>query len=154
VEAERDALKANLDAATRQVKALQTDHEKAMKALADEQAAASESLIGRTLAESLAAAGVTNPAHAKAAAALLRGGATVKDRQALLGEKPLADAVKEWAVGEEGRHFVAAPVNTGGGAPGGMKTPPGQKSIDRAAFAALSPAAQMDHVKSGGAITE
>jgi hypothetical protein len=32
---------------------------------------------------------------------------------------PLPDAVKEWAETDEGKYFVAAPANGGGGAPGG-----------------------------------
>lgn len=32
---------------------------------------------------------------------------------------PIRDAVKEWADSDEGKHFVAAPSNTGGGAHGG-----------------------------------
>ena len=38
---------------------------------------------------------------------------------ALIGDKPLIDAVSEWAAGDEGKHFVSAPANSGGGAPGG-----------------------------------
>jgi len=32
---------------------------------------------------------------------------------------PLQDAVKEWAESDKGKHFIAAPGNGGGGAPGG-----------------------------------
>ena len=44
-----------------------------------------------------------------------------------IGDKPLADYVKEWAASEEGKHFIPAD-NSGGGAPGagkGGKTTPG-----------------------------
>ena len=37
----------------------------------------------------------------------------------LMGEKPLNEAIAEWAAGDEGKHFVSAPANSGGGATGG-----------------------------------
>jgi chromosome segregation ATPase len=39
---------------------------------------------------------------------------------ALMGDKPLIEAIAEWAAGDEGKHFVSAPANSGGGATGGM----------------------------------
>lgn len=38
---------------------------------------------------------------------------------ALMGDKPLTEAIAEWAAGDEGKHFVSAPANSGGGATGG-----------------------------------
>jgi hypothetical protein len=38
---------------------------------------------------------------------------------ALMGDKPLNEAIAEWAAGDEGKHFVSAPANSGGGATGG-----------------------------------
>ena len=50
-------------------------------------------------------------------------GATViadgENRKAMMGDKAVSDAIKEWAGSEAGKKFVAAPVNSGGGAPGG-----------------------------------
>ena len=40
-------------------------------------------------------------------------------RVAKVGDKPLADFVKEWAASDEGKTYVDAPGNAGGGAPGG-----------------------------------
>jgi hypothetical protein len=40
-------------------------------------------------------------------------------RVAKIGDKALSDFVKEWAAGDEGKHFVQAPANSGGGATGG-----------------------------------
>jgi hypothetical protein len=40
-------------------------------------------------------------------------------RIAKIGDKALSDFVKEWAAGDEGKHFVQAPANSGGGATGG-----------------------------------
>ena len=40
-------------------------------------------------------------------------------RKAMVGDKAIGDFVKEWAGSDAGKKFVAAPINTGGGAPGG-----------------------------------
>jgi hypothetical protein len=79
-------------------------------------------LIEAGLTDALAKAGV-KPEFMDASKALLKAQAVIKSDngqyQALIGEKPLADAIKEWAVSEAGKHFVAAPANSGGGSQGG-----------------------------------
>lgn len=40
-------------------------------------------------------------------------------RVAKVGDKPLAEFIKEWASSDEGKTIVGAPGNSGGGAPGG-----------------------------------
>jgi hypothetical protein len=40
-------------------------------------------------------------------------------RKAMMGDKSLSDAIKEWAASDEGKYFIAAPNNNGGGASGG-----------------------------------
>jgi hypothetical protein len=67
-----------------------------------------------------------------AAKALLKGQAIIKadngEYQALIGDKPITDAIKEWASGEQGKHFVLADSNSGGGA-GGDGSGGGTQSI-------------------------
>ncbi len=79
-------------------------------------------LIEAGLTDALAKSGV-KPEFMDASKALLKAQAVIKaengQHQALIGEKPLADAIKEWAVSETGKHFVAAPANSGGGSQGG-----------------------------------
>lgn len=41
---------------------------------------------------------------------------------------PLTDAIKDWAQGDEGSYFIAAPGNGGGGAPGGRNGSGGGKN--------------------------
>lgn len=41
-----------------------------------------------------------------------------QDAQVLLDEKPIAEYLKDWAASDDGKHFVAAPGNTGGGTGG------------------------------------
>ncbi|MDI6742652.1 MAG: hypothetical protein QMD11_07920, partial [Smithella sp.] len=69
-------------------------------------------------------------------------------------EKPLVDAVVEWSKSDEGKHFVAAPVNLGGGASGGTDGKVGQKTMTRTAFDSLNIFNKMEFTKSGGTITD
>lgn len=79
-------------------------------------------LVDNGLTAELVKAGVA-PAMLPAVKALLAGHVQVKvdgdQRKAVVGDKDLGAFVTEWASGPEGKHFVAAPTNSGGGAPGG-----------------------------------
>ena len=76
--------------------------------------------LDRDLTDALGAAGVTNPAFAKAARLMLASDVKMQDGRPVvetdMGPLPLADHVKRWAAGE-GKAFVAPP--SGGGARGG-----------------------------------
>lgn len=82
-------------------------------------------LVEGSLTGALAKAGV-KPEFMDASMALLKSQATIKSENgnhtALIGDKPLADAVTEWAASDAGKHFVTAPSNGGGGAGGGKGT--------------------------------
>lgn len=124
IEAERDALKADLTKAQRDLKTASTAAETAAKALATEQAAAHKLLIENGLSAALTEAGVTDPNYAKAAAALIEKASKLEvvadgdKRSVQVGGKALADHVKEWGLSPEGKAFVSAPNNSGGGAAG------------------------------------
>lgn len=126
VERERDELATKLDEANKQVKAATKAAETATQALNGEQAFNQRLLIDNGLNAALLEAGVKNPAHLKAAAALLRTSAKVEikvegdARKAVVGDKDLAAFVKEWSQSDDGKAFVSAPVNAGGGASGGQ----------------------------------
>lgn len=111
------------DAATKASKAAAKAAEDAAKALQAESGFTQRLLIDNGLVSELTKNGVTNAAHLKAAQAMLRAGVTIEvdgeNRIAKMGSKALADSVKEWAASDEGKHFVAAPGNSGGGAAGG-----------------------------------
>jgi len=81
-------------------------------------------LVDNGLVSELTKAGVTNPYHLKAAQALLKSQVQLvqdgETKLAKVGDKNLPDFVKEWANGDEGKHFVAAKQNAGGGANGGQ----------------------------------
>lgn len=78
-------------------------------------------LVDGDLAKELSAVGV-NPALSKAAIKLLSSDVTVIEENgefiARVGEKEIADYVKEWAGTDVGKNFVLAKRNTGGNANG------------------------------------
>jgi len=78
--------------------------------------------------------------------AMMRDKIQVEGTDVYLNEKPLPDALKEWAQSDDGRHYVSAPANTGGGAEG--KSSPNAKTITRSQFD------QMDHVERANAAKE
>lgn len=96
--------------------------EKLTKQLQEKDSALTTYLVDSQLTDSLAKAGVL-PQFMDATKALLKSQATIKadngQYQALIGDKPIAEAIKEWASSDNGKHYVKAPDNGGGGANGG-----------------------------------
>jgi small-conductance mechanosensitive channel len=158
VEAENDRLTAENKELAKSVKTSAKLADDATKALQQESGFTSSLLIDQGLTSALTANGVTNPALLKGALAMLKaqGAQVVVDgdkRVARLGEKALADAVKEFAASDEGKHFVSAKQNTGGGAQGGGGTTT-TNTMTRASFEALSPMAKSEFGKKGGTLTD
>jgi len=123
VEAERDKLQSDLQAAHKLVKDATKAAETASKALEQESGFTQELLIDNGLVGELTKHGVTNTVHLKAAQAMLRQGVQIvadgDNRVAKVGDKALSEYVKEWTSSDEGKHFVSAANNSGGGAAGG-----------------------------------
>ena len=140
-------------------KALKESNKKLEKAMKDYEAESSfvnRLLIDNGLNDVLLKAGV-KPELAKAVKALLSNQVTIKvdgeNRIAMMGDKSLSDAVTEWAKSDEGKHFVAAPLSTGGGAKGGSADGGGsKKQLTSAQFDALDDAGKMAFVKEGGTV--
>ena len=143
LEGQIDTLKADLTKAQREAKAFATKADDATKALESESGFTRSLLIEQGLTAELVSAGVKNPAHLKAALAMLKSDAQVVQdgdkRVAKIGDKALKDFVKEWAAGDDGKHFVTADQNTGGGASGGSGSGGAVTTMTRAAFDAMSP---------------
>lgn len=118
-----DELKGQLTEAQKAAKTATTDAEKARKALETADGFTQRLLVDNGLNEALTKAGVTNPVHLKAVKSMLAGQVQIvadgDSKVAKVGEKALADYIGEWAKGDEGKFFVAAPNNSGGGANGG-----------------------------------
>jgi hypothetical protein len=78
---------------------------------------------------------------------------------AVMGGKPVNDFIQEWAAGEQGKHFVAAPVNSGGGSGGANASAGGAggKTMTLEAYNTLNstnPYAATAFLNSGGTLTE
>jgi ElaB/YqjD/DUF883 family membrane-anchored ribosome-binding protein len=137
-----DDLTSKLAAQAKTAKEAATAREKAENALKTEQGFTHKLLVENGLREQLVAAGVTHPAHQKGAIAMLASQVAVaadgETRVAKVGDKALADFVKEWAGTDEGKAFVSAPNNSGGGAGGSDGKGATGKTMTRAAYSALS----------------
>lgn len=118
LQTEVEDLRAALDKTS---KASKIEAEKLQKVLAEKDGALQSILIDGGLTEAMVKAGV-RPELMPAVKALLRSKAAIKADggayQAVMGDKAIAEAVAEWATSDEGKHFVAAPANNGGGALG------------------------------------
>lgn len=126
LETELETARTQLADVNKQLKTANKAAEDAGKALDGERGALQSLLVDNGLSSALLEAGVKNPSHLKAAAALLKTSNAIEIvageggvRTAQVGGKPLADFVKGWASGDDGKAFVTAPQNTGGGAAGG-----------------------------------
>lgn len=157
LQAEKETLEAKLTEATKSLKVVQTESEKIKKAYETESKVAHNLLVENGLTVALLESGVKNPAYQKAAKAMLAGQVVLvadgENRVAKVGDKPLVDFVKSWATSDEGKAFVDAPANNGGGANGGGNGAVGAKTMTRNAFEGLDPAKKMEFTKAGGALT-
>ena len=137
------------------LKKMAAENETLKKSFDSESNFARKMLIDNSLNESMLNAKV-KPEMMEAVKALLSGQVNIKvdgeTRVAILGDKPLNDAVSEWAKSDKGKHFVAAPENQGGGANGGSNGNGSAKLMDRAAFESMAPQKQMAFIKDGGRV--
>jgi hypothetical protein len=148
-----ETLKGELSTAQKAAKTATADADKARKALESESGFVQKLLIDNAMTK----AGVKEAVHLKAAKAMLAGQAQIvidgDARVAKVGDKPVADFVSEWAKGDEGKFFVAAPQNQGGGSQGGQGGG-AAKTMTRSAFEALDAASKLAHSKAGGVLTD
>ena len=127
---ERDAARADLTNATRgkpdeaALVAERQEYERKIADLAGKLDEANGKLTATTrdaaLKAALSEAGITNPAFLKAATMMHRDAIKMDGEIAVvdgpMGPKPLADFIRNWAAGDEGKVFVTPPA--GGGAKG------------------------------------
>lgn len=123
VERERDQLKAELTKAQKELTKSAKEIEALTKQVQEAEGFTSRLLVDSGLSAALVEAGVTNPVHQKAVKAMLAGQVQIAiegdARVPKVGDKALAEYVKEWAASDEGKHFVTAPDGNGGGAGNG-----------------------------------
>lgn len=158
LENELDSYKEKLTEANKLVKTTQTEFEKVKKMFDAESSFTSKLLVDNGLQAELVKAGVTNPAHLKAVKSMLSSQVQVKiegdERKAVIGDKTLSDFVSEWSKSDEGKHFVAAPSNSGGGSTGGGNAGGGGKTMPRAQFDKISSAEKASFLKDGGKLID
>lgn len=159
--AEHAALQSKVEELTDELgkvqKASKSEVEKLTKALELKDTALTQHLIDAGLTDALAKAGVA-PHYLNAAKAMFKGQAALKadggDYKALIGDKPIADAIKEWAQTDEGKHFVSAPANGGGGASGMNGGRPSIPTLSSAKTEAERVAALNARLKHDGVLTQ
>lgn len=157
LESRIEELTGQLSEAQKTAKKATTEAEKATKALADAEGFTQRLLVDNGLTDALTKAGVSNPVHLKAAKALLNGQVQIvadgDSKVAKVGDKALAEFIGEWAKGDEGKFFVAAPNNSGGGASGGSggsgNKPTDLKTVDPSDRAARTAALEARLSQSG-----
>jgi hypothetical protein len=148
LEAELDQTKVKLATAEKTAKDATKAKETAEASLKTEQGFTHKLVVENGLREQLTAAGVTDSVYQKAAMAMLSGQVQIAadgdNRVAKVGDKVLADFVKEWAGSDEGKRLVSAPANGGGGAQGGSGKPAAGKTMTREAYNSLEPMARAE----------
>lgn len=119
IKTENEELKLKLDKA---VKDSAKSIEQLQQSLSSKDTALQSYLIDNGLSDALVKAKV-RPEMMPAVKAMLKPKAALNESGgeyvALMGDKPLTDAIAEWAASDEGKHFIFAPENSGGGASGG-----------------------------------
>lgn len=153
---EHSATQDKLAEVTKLFKAEQTNVEKIKKAYETEIGFTSQLLIDNGLNDALSSVNV-KPELAKAAKALFKSNAAIKAdgdaRVPVIGDKSIADAIKEWSATDEGKHFILAPVNSGGGATGGGHGA-GKNQVTRTHFDSMGHQDRATFAKSGGVVID
>ena len=143
-----ERLETQLEEAQNQLKQVTKDHKKAVKDLEESrttleqvQTRGRETAIDAALTEQLTGAKVPT-ALLGGAKALLKAKVQAVDENGTLvikaGDKALGDFIKEWSLGDEGKHYVSAGGNTGGGAGGARpgQNNPNQTTVKRSEYEA------------------
>ena len=152
-----EELKSKLNLTANDLKKITGERDTALKTLETESVITLGMQKDRDLMDELSKINVTNPINLKAAKAILAAQVQVvtdgDKRVTKFGDKLLSDGLKEWAATDEGKHFITATQNNGGGATGGSYQSTG-KTMTRTQFDAQSPASKMEFSKGGGTVTE
>lgn len=160
LESRIEELTGQLTEAQKAAKTAAKESETVRKQLTDAEGFTQRLLVDNGLTAELTKAGVTNPVHIKAVKAMLGSQVQVvtdgDQRVAKVGDKALSDYVSEWAKSDEGKFFVAAPANSGGGArpgagQGGAKV---MKRADYDAAVASGDTSAASFFKDGGKLID
>lgn len=117
---ENDTLKSELSKLKNDLGLKTKDFEKLNGQLLEKENYLKNLTLENSLNDHLTKAGV-KPEFMNAAKALLKNQANVSDNNVLIGDKNIADYMTEWSA-SDGKVFIAAPANNGGGATGSNGT--------------------------------
>lgn len=157
LQAKIDSLEADLSGAQKATKDQAKALKQAQDALASESGFTQKLLLDNGLTDALVKAGVANQFLPAVKAMLGTQGKIVAEgdvRKALIGDKDLTEFVSSWATSDEGKHYISAPANGGGGASGGTGGSSGQKVWTREKFDASSHFERSEFAKAGGKVME
>lgn len=76
------------------------------------------------------------------------------ERKAFVGDKSLGDFVKEWSQSDDGKSYISAPGNSGGGAAGSQGGTGGGKTMGRNEFEAMGALEKGAFMADGGTLTD
>jgi len=154
---ENDALNDKLSETTKQVKVALADSEKHKKALEAENGFVSRLLVDNGLNDAVLKAGV-KPEFTKAVKSMFEKQVQIKadgdNRIPSIGDKSLAEHIAEWSMSDEGKHFVAAPANAGGGSQGGGNAKGNSKQVQRSKFDEMPQGQRAEFVRAGGVVID
>ena len=152
-----EAYKTKWTEAEKQAKATAQEAERVKKLYEAESGYTNNLLVENGLNEALVKEGIAKQ-FLPAVKSMLKGQVQVKiegnERKAIIGDKPLSEFVSEWSKSEEGKHFIAAPANSGGGSTGGGNAGGNAKTMPRSQFEGMSPSEQSSYMKSGGILKD
>lgn len=160
LESEIDTLKAKVKESDKVLRTLTKERDEFKTAADSESAAVRNLLVDNGLTEALVGANVAKQ-FLPAVKAMLAPQVTIKTdgdgRKAVIGDKLLGDFIKDWSQGDDGKHYVAAPLNGGGDAPGGQGSNGGGKTMTRAAYEEMNagnPGGVAKFFSEGGTLTD
>jgi hypothetical protein len=156
LEAKIDKLQGDLTASQKTVKEQSKLAETLQGQLKTESEFTQRLLIDNGLSDALTLVKV-KPELSKAVKALFANQAQIKvdgdNRKAVIGDKALNEYIDEWSKSDEGKHFIAAPIN-GGGAAHGSSTGTQNKTWTRSEFDSKSHFERSEFAKSGGKVVD
>jgi hypothetical protein len=157
-ESERaDKAEAALAEATKNLKSITGERDKALKALETEQGAARTYALDAEINSAIASGNIV-PALVPAFTAMVKQQAKadlVDGKYAVsIGDKPASDYIKTFLDSEDGKAFKAAPLNGGGGANGANGSGNSAKTMPRSQFDGLGQAERAAFAKEGGKVVD
>jgi hypothetical protein len=150
-------LEADLSNASKSSKEQAKLLKQAQDALASESGFTQKLLLDNGLTDALVKVGVANQFLPAVKAMLGTQAKVIVDgdaRKAVIGDKELSEFVASWATTDEGKHYIAAPGNGGGGASGGAGNGSGAKVWSRDTFNSKNDVERINFFKAGGKLED